>query len=424
MIAFFAAAIMSLSLNNALDIALERNIPYHIALLEAKRTQGALIAANAQSFPSLSIGDTRQTTSAYAIPRFSFPLPNTNGSFTNQTLALGNPTSNTIAGAAQITIYQGGAIRATVGQASATYAAALGQTLAARANCLAEVTRAYWNFTSAIANAVVASEAATLAHENEEIARQRFRAGTASHADLLEQQLTEANAHSRLIDARMTVALDNAALVHVLHLAPGTSIVPRDRLTAPDARFSLVQLQDKALRQRAELQSAQSAFDAARFAVKVARSTSLPTVIVGATEESTHPAPLGAGQPALTTTLEATWRLFDGGLTRGHMQAAEAQVDEAGLQLDGLRADIALQVEQAFDTYQAAIEHIATAQAAKRFAAEHLRTERLRFANGVGTALELSDATVSEAQAENDEITAEANAHVALNEILRSVGEL
>jgi outer membrane protein len=418
------AATMSLSLDQAIATGLQRNIDYRTAIAQTAFVRGELTAARSQRYPSISLADSHQTQSAGSIPQLTLPVPNGSGGYTTETIALAATTTDTLAGTASLALFRGGAISGSIGQATAQYAAAVASAEATRADTVARVTEAYFTLAAARADDQVAADALAVQEQNVALAKKRVDAGASPRAYLLQQQLSEANARTNKIDADNAVTVANAALLDVLDLTSGTAIVPTEALERTYPVFALDELQKQAHEQRPELRAAQSAVEAAAFAVRIARSGWFPTVAVNATESNTRPAVLGAPQPQLVATLLATWRLFDGGLTLGNVQAAQAGVDEANLQLEGLRKNIDLDVEQSYDDYEAALARIDAAKSAKAIAAENARVAKLRFANGVGTALELSDATVQDTQAQSGYIRAQARARIALATLLRASGAL
>jgi outer membrane protein TolC len=424
MIPLVFAATLTLSLDDAVSTGLKRNIAYRTAIAQAQGLHGTLVAAQSQRYPQIDVEDEHQTLSARSVPTLAFPVPNGSGGFTMQTIQLAAPTTDTLGATASLVLFRGGAIGGSIGEATAQYAASIATAQATRADVIARVTEAYFTLAAARADDEVQAQALDVAHQNVLLAQKRVDAGAAPRAYLLQQQLSEANARTNKIDADNAVALGNAALLDVLDLEAGTSVVPTESLERSYPSFALDRLRAQAREQRPELRAAQSAVDAAEYAIRVASATNLPSVAVSATESNTRPALAGAGQPQLVATLLATWRLFDGGLTRGNVMTAQAGVAEAELQLEGLRKNIDLDVEQSYDDYQAALARIDAAASAKAIAAENARVAKLRFANGVGTALELSDATVQDTQAQSGYIRAQARARIALATLLRAAGAL
>jgi outer membrane protein TolC len=129
-------------------------------------------------------------------------------------------------------------------------------------------------------------------------------------------------------------------------------------------------------------------------------------------------------QPQLSETLAVTWQLFSGGLTRGKVQQALADIDKAHINLKNTDNSVDLEVREAYFNYIAAQAAVDAAQTLTTSARENFRVNRIRFKAGVGTSLELSDALLSTTQAENSYISALADLRVSLVSLQRAAGLL
>jgi len=418
-----ATATLSLKLDDAIALALQRNLTYQAAQADARRARGELTSAHAAFLPTLDVNGGRQTLSDSAVPtiRFLYPLPG--GGAVPETARLANSTTDEFGAAARIVFYNG-AISAQVGEVTAQYVGSIQTIAATRADVINSTTAAFYSLLAAERNAAIARDAQKIANDDVRVARQRFAAGVAARADLLREQLSAADAASAAIDADATVQTAQASLANVLDVEDGSAIEPVDPLDEPLPDFDEAQLLARARLLRPELHVAQAAVDAAAYAVRAARATALPTVALGADESDTHPSTLGVAQPQLETSLTATWRLFDGGLTRGNVVAAQAGVDAADIRLHDLRNNVDLEVRTAYASYSSAVAKLDSAAAATRFAAESLRVTRIRFKAGVGTALELSDAVLADEQSRTAYVDARVGARTALVSLRRATGEL
>jgi len=114
--------------------------------------------------------------------------------------------------------------------------------------------------------------------------------------------------------------------------------------------------------------------------------------------------------------------LFDGFKTRGAVQQAQAELSRAEAQLSQTRASVAIEIEQAraeIARAQAlvAARHVTVGQAER---AQHLAS--VRYANGIATALEVSDARLALEQASVNEAQATRDYLLALAALERALG--
>ena len=407
---------VSLSLHDALSLALANNLDYQAALTDERAAAevAGMIHGVFLLQPDLSVG-------------YSFFHTQSPGSFT-----FGNPPRsfqvapnylNNADAALSLTLFDGGKIQAQVGQAEATYAGAVSQLAASRATVIRDVTNAYFQLVQATRAAAVADQATGVAQQNLTTSQQLYRAGTAARADVLRQEVTLANARVQAIQAHNSAALANAQLANLLNINLGSIITPTEPLEVKTPAFSLDTLL-AASQKRPELTAAQQAVNIASESVAIARSALLPKVNVTVQDASSKPNFENIPQPQLSETLALTWKLWDGGITRANIIQAQDQVDRAKIQLRQLENGVDLEVRQAYLTYQAAEAQVDAARTAQASAQESLRVSEIRYRAGVGTSLELSDALLASTQAQNQYINALASLRQALVAVQRAAGLL
>jgi len=90
-----------------------------------------------------------------------------------------------------------------------------------------------------------------------------------------------------------------------------------------------------------------------------------------------------------------TWPLFQGGITRGQVAEAEANVQITDAQAETLRLQVRFDVEQARLLVRSAKATISAAEDAATNARERLRLAEGRYQAGVGNSLELADAQLA-----------------------------
>src|SRR5574341_1446972 len=98
--------------------------------------------------------------------------------------------------------------------------------------------------------------------------------------------------------------------------------------------------------------------------------------------------------------------LFEGGLTKGKVGEARANLRMAEAQRDTLRQSILLEVSQSHADMESAKVRIEVMESSLQKARENLEIARGRYEAGVGPSIEITDAQLASVTAENDYVKA------------------
>lgn len=409
---------VSLTLADALQLALTNNLTFKSAIADVKIAIGRIVQARGGALPSLSAGYSYFHTANAAV----FKIPT--GPTTFQIIQLSATDINNVNGTLQWALYNGGATQAAIGSAAAGLSAAESEVSAVRGNIVRDTTSAYFQLVQAQRNALIGDEAVSVAQKSLDTSNQLFHAGTAARADVLKQQVVLSNAQVQDVQANSAVAIANAVLANLLNINLNSTVSPTEPLEGATPTFTMDQVLEDAQVKRPEVAAAQDAVSIAEHAVQSARAGALPTISLQVQDASSKPNFQNVPQPQLSETLAATWRLFDGGLTKGKVVEAQANVDKAKVQLQQQRNAVDLEARKAFLNYRAAQSQVTAAKSAQDSAAESLRVTQLRYRAGAGTAIELADAQLSNTQAETQFVAALANLRVALVTLQAAAGLL
>lgn len=405
---------VSLSLHDALALSLANNLNYQSSLADERAAEARVVQARSALWPHLSAG--YSYVHAQTAESFQFPSPT---GF--QKILFSSTDINNVNGTLEYALYNGGANVAGVGQASANLAASQSNVAAQKATIIRDTTSAYFQLIQATRSAVVADQAVSVAGANLTTANEQYQAGTSAKVDVLRTEVSQADARVDAIKAHNEAALANAQLANILNINLSSIVTPTDPLETTAPEYKLGALLASA-QSRPELAAAQDAVAIADQAVKLARAGVLPTISLQVQEASSKPNFFNVPQPQLTETLAVAWNLWDGGLTRGKVQEASADVDKAKIQLKSLDNGVDLEVREAFFNYTAAAAQVDAARDAQTAAQENYRVNAIRFKAGVGTSLELSDALLSETQAEDQYISSLADLRISLVTLQRAAG--
>ncbi|MFN4180878.1 MAG: TolC family protein, partial [Armatimonadota bacterium] len=119
-----------------------------------------------------------------------------------------------------------------------------------------------------------------------------------------------------------------------------------------------------------------------------------------------------------------SYPIFDGGRVRAELEQAKLQVEQSELNLKRTIDNIKLQVQQAYTNWQNATERLSAAQEAVKEASETARLTEEAYKAGAASLLDVINAQVALAQAENQEIQARYDLHRALYALRHALGEI
>jgi outer membrane protein len=119
---------------------------------------------------------------------------------------------------------------------------------------------------------------------------------------------------------------------------------------------------------------------------------------------------------------QVTWFLFQGLQTRGLVREADAQAEAARAERDRVVQQVWVAVQQASAGVRAAREAVTAAEEALTAARERLRLADGRYAAGVGSIIELSDAELGAANAGAQRVTADYALATARAALLLALG--
>jgi TolC family type I secretion outer membrane protein len=276
----------------------------------------------------------------------------------------------------------------------------------------------------------------TLAQTESHLARAEafFRAGSRPRFDVTRAEVDVNNARLGLINAKNEKRIRTIGLYHAMGVDPAGDLDVEDVLADPSALPSLKQAEAEALKDRPEMQKAESDIEAAKAAVKAERSNYLPTLSAageynwanGTTEMGTLP---GANFP-LRGEVGNSWNagvtlsapLYEGGLTRGRVGEALANQRSLEAQRDLLRQALLLEVHQAYADLEGASARIIVMESSLKTARESLELAEGRYGAGVGPSIEVTDAQVAAVKAETDYVQALYDYQLAVARLFKAMG--
>ena len=326
-------------------------------------------------------------------------------------------------GTLSIPIYQGGRLRE--GRKSARYA--LSSADLSLENTLQQVrlqsTIYYFNVLQYRNLTTVYEEEVVTLQEHLRNVNAQFRVGTVAKVDVLESQVELANAMQNLVNVQNDYDVAVADLNNYIGLPADTVIRPQDQLTYSKYDLKLGDCTAYALDNRADVAMADYAVKRAESAKKAAKAGWYPSVNASLSKGLTNENLVNKKiTDQWSIGFSASWDVFDGGITRAQVNQAEADLVRAQEVAAQTREQVQLDVQSAFLDLHAAERNIVTTQAAVILGEERYKIAQVRYAAGVGTNLDVMDASRKLTEARSNYFTALYNYNTAKASLDRYMG--
>ena len=447
-----------LTVERAVQIALEKNTQMVGALASEIDARGGLYGAYSAVLPqlsaSLSRGSSKTTgqTGTQLFGTFAVPSPLTDNT--------GYSTTPSIAGSWSVLNLS--ALKQVSSARSALKASQFGMQ-AARSTVALQTRQQFYNVVSAYHLAGVADVALKLARDNERRVRALFEVGSVSRSDLLSARVQTANSQLDSLTANQNVVNQRIALAQALAMRE-TELGDVDTLlTVEPQEFDEPSLLVEASKSRPDLKAAEAQLNSGRLGLTAARLARLPYVSVSGsaqfdlrssftqqrfgvfpadsfdfadgsgivhrfpprTPSVVDPKTSGRSQSdrVLRGEIALNWDIFDGFSTDSRIASARARLLRAEENRDALRRNLEAEVHQALLQYRQAIERQSVANSAYDSARENLKLTQQKYNVGSTTILDLNTAQVNLTRAAADQISALASIRIAEAQLYRVRGQ-
>jgi outer membrane protein TolC len=254
------------------------------------------------------------------------------------------------------------------------------------------------------------------------------REGTRSRFDLLRARVEVANRKPELIRAENEVELADSRLKRVLGLQFDTEIDLSDELTMVPIEMDVDEGIALALTRRPELRSIDKEVEMGEIQVRLSGLERFPSLflqsrysIQGQTDK-TFPESEEFAR-SWNASVGLTLPIFDGLKTSGRINQSRAQLSMARYQKQKAEEEVRLEVFEAFRNLETAKEEILSQQANVNEAEEAYRLATIRFANGLATQLEVNDVELALNLARTNFIQSLYDYNVARARVEQAIGE-
>lgn len=372
------AGATSLSINDAVQMALERNNSIKIANQDTKIAAANLKAAKGANGVSVSLSSNLSGSDS---AMSSFEKGNSNGI------------------SASIPIYTGKKNELNIDNSEANLLKSQLDLERTKETIRYDTIKAYYDILEAQQNVNIQQESVNNYQSHLTDVQNLYTGGAVPRSDLLRSEVALSDAQQSLILAQNTYDIDVSTFRNIIKLDRAESVTLTDGFSYKPVKMSLNECLDYALSSRRDAMSSKLDLDIAKNNIDIAKAGYLPTVDFSlSTNWDKQPLP-SSNDYDYRATVSANWNLFDSNITRANIEAAQAEYDRAGYTLSETLDNIDLEVRQAYLNMREAEKRFnSTALAVKQAEEDYfIATEKYRV--GEGIILDVIDAELALSQA-------------------------
>ena len=398
----------TVTLAQAIDIALANNPQTRTAWLSARAAEFAVGSARGAYYPEIDV-----------LANATRTRVGTPGSGATTTIA---PSI-----ALNYLLFDFGGRAAEVEQARQTLIAANFENNAAMQDVVLRVQQQYYLLLDA--KALLAAQDATLKERRTDLdsAQARHDAGVATIADVLQAKTALSQAELTYESIEGNVRTIEGTLATTMGL-PATAhydfgALPAE-IPAQQVTDDVGKLIDAAVKQRPELGSARAVAERARARVQAVRAEGLPTVSVLASGGETFIGNFGTRVTPYSAGIALRFPLFTGWRNTFDIKQAETEVQIANEDVRGLEQQVGLQVWTSYFALQTATRRLGTSRDLLASAQQSANVATDRYRAGVGNIIDLLTAEAALEVARAQEVQARADWFVAVAQLAHDTGTL
>jgi len=282
------------------------------------------------------------------------------------------------------------------------------------------VKQAYYGALQAKRSRDVAQESVNQFQQHLERAQGFYQVGTVPKYDVTKAEVDLSNAQLSLINAENAYRVAMANLNNTMGAPEAPEYTLEDNLSYQKYETSYEEAIERAYKYRPDLLSLLSQQEAAKKTVTLSKLGYAP-VLTGNADYKW----LGREYPlqdGWDVGVGLTFNIFNGFLTKYQIDESKANLFAAKANESLVRQTILFDVQQAFLNLKAAEDGVPTSELAVKYAQENLDLANGRYAAGVGSPVEITDAQIAYINAENSYIQALYNYKIAQASLEKAMG--
>jgi outer membrane protein TolC len=287
-------------------------------------------------------------------------------------------------------------------------------------NLLYDVKEAYFNLLKAQKRVQVAEEAVRMYEHRLRQAEAFYEVGRVPRYDVTTAEVDLSRGKLELVQARTGARSARSSLNNAMGFPEAPEFSIEDMLSYEEVGFSQDRAVATAMEMRPQLNARRTEKTSAEKSVNLASRSNNPVLKANAgyswgDEDYT-------GNEELYLGVSVNVPIYDKGLAREKTREARFRVEEADAKLTALEQDVILEVEKAYMEVHDSIEAIDTAAKTVQQAMQNLELANGRYEVGVGSPVEVTDATENYISATNSYYTTLYDYWLALAALEKATG--
>ncbi|GGD33514.1 outer membrane channel protein TolC [Malaciobacter pacificus] len=275
---------------------------------------------------------------------------------------------------------------------------------ATKQDIVLSVKSAYINYLNAQNSLKTYNSAYELFKEQYEDSKNRYNQGLIARNDLLQVQVNMSSAKQNVVQAKGDLKVVKYQLSNVLG---GIDLTNENIENLDEKTLSIKDYDKSKLSQRSEIQALEMALKSFNQQIKATKSSYYPTVDISASHNKYYDTFSLNKYEAIpnvdnqnSANITASWNLYSGGSTMAQVENSKIDYKNAINQLDKTKLDINLQYENAKSNLEVAIDNLDTSKLSLIQAKENYEIVKNRFDEGLATTTDLTDANYLLTQAQ------------------------
>jgi outer membrane protein TolC len=379
-------ACASLSLDDAVDMALEQNTSIKITQKGEDTAKANLDAAKGKNGFSVSA-------------ETSFSKSDVDEK--------GRTDSNSNSISASLPIYTGGKNEANIDSYDDALHIAKLTTLRKNEDTKLSVIKAYYDILEAQKTIAVDQESVDNYQAHLTNVEQLYSAGSKAKVEVLRSSVELSNARQTLIKAQNTYDIDVSTLKNLIRMNPDEPLTLTNDFYYAAFEQDMQSCLDYAMQNRKDLQADLLDIDKSEKLVKAAKAGYLPTVSLSLSASWDKQLAPTHDNHDYTAGVSADWNIFDSSVTKATVSAAETAVDVARLTLENDQETVNLDVRTAYLNMKEAEKRFVSTQDAIKKAEEDYYIASEKYRAGEGLMLDIIDAQLALSTAKLNYISAQ-----------------
>jgi len=385
------------TLNECIEIGLERSIPLANSLRDEEIAKSVVRQIRAQVFPQLN-ADGRYTR-LDELQAFNFG---------DETFEVGKLDNYHAALNARQLLYSGGSVNAGLKAAKAYRDRAKIGTRHSRDQLIRDIRVSFYDLLLAKVKVAVQEESVAQLKNLANEAEEKHKHDTISEFDLLSAKVRLANEEPLLIRARNDLAVEKAYFKKLLQWDIDTFEI-QGELTFTPISLSLERLRETARVQRPEIQQQIKLIEMRESDVRAERGKYMPQVYATGSYQGENPSSTDSDEDwrwSWNVGLALELAILDGGLRRAHIREKYMNLAKAQANLQDIELGVDVQIQQ----YYLDVQHAAKAYLASKnnveLAEKSMTIADTRYQAGLSTYLEYTDTNLALSRARLTRATA------------------